>query len=376
MNINIIKNQTNAVVTEIYGKLRQGSFTKDRIKELEETLSTKIYESEKMITQCKKNNHQAAQEEFYRRRTLLKRLADGLAWILLDYDFHKIFGCSIGHSAGFMYGKEGYLTERRFINDAFNNPNVVSAIQCDITNILHLADILVFTRDKGIQPIEIKGCTSKHDRRSIRQRNRHNEIVQLINMGKSEAVLVKNTPFRSVETNMVYTHYWDVLENLSIDALKCGFSWQLLDKCVYLAVCNSRSRISSEDFLSSISDADWENGSIIISSLSRHLNKNLNNIPPYCLPITVFPITPDIGIEFLLGNLDAVIAINLEKFAEQFNKNGSYVLLKPHNELEVRIDRDQFTILEGAWSRILNELVTIPSFINQIFTVYQKSKII
>ena len=62
------------------------------IQELEGTLSDEIYYSEGVISEARECKSETLEEAYYRRRTILKRIADGLSWIILDYDIHFISG--------------------------------------------------------------------------------------------------------------------------------------------------------------------------------------------------------------------------------------------------------------------------------------------
>jgi len=124
-------------------KLRNDFSTKENFRDIEDYLSTKIFEVENFIHETRIQGTFDLEEEFYRRRTLLKRIADGLAWKILDYDTHVIHGCSIGHSPGFMYGKESYLYERNIVRAAYQIPTINYAYQCDITNFLRVSVIML-----------------------------------------------------------------------------------------------------------------------------------------------------------------------------------------------------------------------------------------
>ncbi len=355
---------TNNIAIDVYKRLRTEVPSKVDFQEIEECLSTHIYDSEKMIQLMRSQGNSEFEEEYYRRRTLLKRIADGLAWQILDYDTHAIHGLSIGHTAGFMYGKESYPNERNIVGAAYQISSIRAAIQCDITNFLHLSDVVVVKNDGQILFIEEKGKSSKNNRRANRQKNRYKEISSFLIDGHKEPINVNGTLLRTIKSAIVYDHYWKELDDLASAALIDGFSWKLLDDCIFLSVNDTRSRGSVEDYQKALAGVKWDDPFFIISSLGRHLQKNLTQIPVTCLPITLFPIQHNHGIEFLLGNLDAIIVVNIRGIIAKLSDVG--IMASFQKDKKVRVDLENFhlTIEDGAWSKVLNELVTVSSFIN------------
>jgi len=363
-NINEINLKTDDLVKKAYTQLRKGSRSKLEIQELEETLSHEIYYSEGVISEARECQDEALDETYYRRRTILKRIADGLAWIILDFDVHYISGCSIGHSAGFMFGKEGYKNERNIVKASIDIPEIKYAIQCDITNVLHLADVIVVKQDGQIMPIELKGKSSKGNRRAKRQKKRFKEIIEFLNNGQNQQIIVKDFPLRTIKSNIVFEHYWGELEKSANEALREGFSWTILDDCIFLAVINSTiSQGSEKIYLDALKNVKWQNPKLIITSLGRHIQKNITNIPVTCFPITLFPIQIELGIQFLLGNLDAVLCININEILKRLQKVGLNAV-DENNSIIVHSEGRKILICEGAWAKILNEMVTVQSFID------------
>ncbi len=366
MDINVIKNETNEIIIRGYKQLRNLSGKPYDYQQIEEFLANNIINSEKLIQETRSKDEIALEEEFYRRRTLLKRIADGLAWHLLDYDSHAIHGCSIGHSPGFMYGKEGYQTERKFIKDVFQIPSIRGAIQCDITNILRLADVIVVNDDGRVLSIELKGKASRKNSRSIRQKNRHKEIMSFLQHGQDEAITVAGELRRTIKTTTMFSHYWRELNELIIEAQVTGISWRLLDGCIMLTAIDNRLNPPANLFELALREINWDDPFIIISSLGRHLQNNLPQIPITCFPLTIFPIQIDHGIDFLLGNLDSVILVNINGIVGRLRDSGINATLQSDKSVLIEDDQLKFLIDEGAWSKILNEYVTVASFITYI----------
>jgi hypothetical protein len=338
---------------------------------MEDTLSTDIFYSEEKIHVMRNQNDSVLEEIYYRRRTLLKRIADGLAWEILNYDSHAISACAIGHSAGFIFGKESYQMEREYVKEAYLDSSTRFAIQCDITNILHLADVLIVKEDGQILFEEIKGKTSKNNRRAIRQKNRHKEIISFLNYGQKEPVIVCNQPLRAMKSNLMFKHYWNELDSLAFKALKDGFSWKLLDDCVILSVNRTQLPGLDKKYYRVCKNIGWDNPYIIISSLGRHLQKNISLLPITCLPITIFPIQIDHGIDFMLGKLNSTILVNASGIVTKLIESGLNAHIQPDKRIIIEMKDTSFSPDKGAWAKILNELITVPSFIEYIIASAQ-----
>ena len=172
--------ETDEIIKSAYIRLRMDHLTKNQAQELEQFLSSQILIAEEGVGKAKQNQMIEQAEEMYRRRTILKRIADGLAWYILDFNSEAINGFSIGHSPGFMAGKRGYQSERHVVKALDKLQNIRYAIQCDITNTLRVSDVLAVTEGGEIIPIEIKGTPSG---RSQRQKKKVNQILKFLETG-------------------------------------------------------------------------------------------------------------------------------------------------------------------------------------------------
>jgi len=364
-----LRTETDALVKSAYYSLRDDALTKDRSRELERYLSTQIYITEESIRKGKQEKFGDLTEEMYRRRTLLKRIADGLAWIIFDYNAEALNGCSIGHSSGFMAGKSGYEYERNVLEALYSSPNIRYAIQCDITNILRLSDVLAITTEGQIVPIEVKGTPSG---RSHRQKRRVNEILEFLRTGVFDDAIKGMAPLQSHKVPVMFEHYWDELEGLSRRALKDGMAWSVLDHCIIIQAVNTQAHIDQDSIENMIKAVNWGNATRTISSLGRHLSRDIDIMPRTRLPLTVFPLSPEIGLEYILGHLDAVIVLNKAAIVDRFRESGLECLLN-ENGSAIATTRGgiKFQIVD-AWDKILSELVTSYSFVGYISATAEK----
>jgi hypothetical protein len=294
-----LKTETDALIKTAYCSLRVDNLSKDQSQELEQYLSTQICISEEAIRKGKHDKLDNLTKEMYRRRTILKRIADGLAWIIFDYNAKALNGCSIGHSPGFMAGKQGYQYERNVVEALYILPNIRYAIQCDITNILRLSDILALKIDGQMVPIEIKGTPSG---RSHRQKKRVDEILEFLRTGILENAVKGLAPLQSRTVPVTFEHYWNDLESLSRRALTDGMAWSVLDQCIIIQAINSQAHVDQDIIENMVKTVNWGNATRTISSLGRHLSQDIDIMPRTRLPLTVFPLSLEIGLEYILGH--------------------------------------------------------------------------
>jgi Holliday junction resolvase len=364
-----LRTETDALVKSAYYALRVDNLSKDQSQELEQYLSTQICISEEAIRKGKQDKLDDLTEEMYRRRTILKRIADGLAWKIFDYNAEALNGCSIGHSSGFMAGKSGYQYERNVVEALYNSPNIRYAIQCDITNILRLSDIMAIQTNGQIIPIEVKGSPSG---RSSRQKRRVNEIMEFLRTGVFEDAIKWMAPLQSHKVPVVFEHFWDELEGLSRRALKDGMAWSVIDHCLILQVVNTQADIDQDSIENMIKAVNWGNATRTISSLGRHLSRDIDIMPRTRLPLTVFPLSLEMGLEYVLGHLDAVIILNKAAIVDRIRESGLECLLNEDGSATAFTRGGiKFQILD-AWDKMLSELVTASSFIGYISATAEK----
>jgi hypothetical protein len=361
-----IREESNELIKQAYLSLRGEKLIKEQIQELEEYLSTHIYKTEELIQEAKKNTTQNLIEEYYRRRSVLKRIADGLAWTIFDNNSNILDASSIGYAPGFMAGKKGYAFERNTVRALYKLPNIRFAIQCDITNILRLCDIIAVKDNGQLIPIEIKGSRSGS---SHRQKKRAIQIIEYSRTGILENAIKGFAPLHSVKVPVLFEYYWEELEILCERAIKDGIAWKMFDNSLVIEVINpqvSNNQVVDQIVMEMVKQLDWGDSKITISSLGRHLSKDADVLPRTRLPITIFQISPFLGLEFLLGRLDAIILLNKSNVLNFLNKKGLESILNADGSATMRTKGGKTFSILNAWDKLLNEMITVPSFIDYI----------
>lgn len=362
-NLENIQAETDENVKQAYLVLHNEPYSKDSIQGLEEQLSNDIYDAEIHI-QKSRNLIPELAEEYYRRRTILKRIADGLAWIILDFNSSQIHACSIGHSPGFMAGKQGYTAERHLVRESVKHPKVKWVIQCDITNVLRLGDVISVTTDGQTLPVEVKGRKSGQ---ATRQRRHAAKIVEYINTGVYDDYIKGLGPLHTYEVPVTFKHYWKNLEVLSIKAIEKGIAWEVFDDS--LAICVIEKSHSSQVVIDNAVQkivASWKKPKLIFRGLNRHMNRDPQILPITRFPLTLFPIDTSLGLKFVFGDLDAIVMLNID-VVQQKMKEAGLIISKDENGVDVinMPSGAKFSIVDG-WEKILLELVSVPSFTEYI----------
>ena len=363
-----LKQETNELIKKLYFSLSELP-DRNSVQSLEYNLSKCIYETEELIQSLKKaiaDRDNQAIEELYRRRAILKRIADGLAWKIFNYDPTLIKAFSIGHTTGFMANKKGYMAERNLVAALYKFDKVEMAIQCDITNILLMGDVIATMQNGEIRPFEVKGTM---DSRSRRQREKAQQIMDFANTGEYSKAMPGFAPLRSFKAQITYKHYWDKLVELSRISIKQGeMVFEILDDSVLFFVGLD---LDEMRILQTLQQYNWTRDQCFSSRLSSHISRQKEILPKTSFPLTIFPIDPAICLEFLLGNIDAFIVLNHKVLMEQVKKSNLQIV-QENSVFDILTETGiKFSIID-AWDRVLDELVTVPSFIEYLVASAQK----
>lgn len=374
MEVHIVRSETARLVEKAYLSLRSTKLDKPRAQKLEALLFTSILKAEKLILHLKKVSDTNLEVAYRERRTVLKRIADGLAWKFLGFDEHLLRVYAMGKAPGFMAGKTGCLSERQAIETCYKLSKIRFAIQNDITNVLRVADLTVLLSDKTILPIEVKASRrAARTKRTKRQMKRYQAIQTYLREKVSEEIRISGPPLRAIDVSVEQKYYWKELEQVAEEARDKGVAGQVVDNGVLILCYKRFSKAElSRTLQRLLDDAHWEKVSVRFGCLSRHLNPQDSDIVRYVTPITAFQIDPSIVLDFLVHKLDAMILINLEVLKEMFERAGFKTNIDIGNEGEIGIRAPSGTRLQ-IQGRPLNLLVygllTLSSLINIVTSV-------
>ena len=89
-------------------------------------------------------------------------------------------------------------------------------------------------------------------------------------------------------------------------------------------------------------------------------------MPRTRFPLTVFPLSLEIGTEYILGHLNAMILLNKAVIADRIREMGLRCLLNRNGLLSITTRGGLEFRVSDAWDKMLLELVTVSSFANYI----------
>ena len=151
--------------------------------ELQVEISHKIIPLEKRISglrskadRKKRNIEWLSREVFKAQRRALKQIIDGIAWRYLNFKRSALRLLAEHHQTGFL--DKGFLEEIKVAQQIIERTDYFVIIN-DLTEILRHGDLTIISKDK-IFIDEVKGGTA-HDRRKIRQKNRVDDILDMLN---------------------------------------------------------------------------------------------------------------------------------------------------------------------------------------------------
>lgn len=155
-----------------------------------------------------------AEKLLLRRRALLKRISDSIAWEALAG--HRAILRALGESnePGFMYGKAGLEFEKAILHLWEKDPHAADrrgiwGILHDITTCLRIGDF-TFVHDGRVVTIEMK--SGKKDRRARRQQRRFNALQEFLTKGFSTDFPRKGQRRVLAKVPVSEQFYWDEME--------------------------------------------------------------------------------------------------------------------------------------------------------------------
>lgn len=365
-----VEEETIQLVREFYPLLQLINLDgKSSAQRLEVALSTAILKAEELILYSKIKFNTDLEIAYRRRRAILKRLADGLAWKFFGFDEHLLRVYAQPDPPGFMAGKSGYSSERLVTEVGYEYPEVKFAIQNDITNVLRVGDVTLLLSNGAIFSIEVKASHRKiNSPRTKRQIKRYEEIVAYVQAGSGEMVEILGEPQYSVAVPLDQKYYWKDLERIAFRAKQKGAAWQVVDKGVLIICHKEYDELKLQCLLGrALHDARWIEASVRFGCLSRHADPLDNDILRYVTPITAFELDPSILVDLLVGGLDATILVDVNVVKQMFRATGFETEISIESRMLIKASSGtKLKIAERPWNLLVYGLLTLPCFITLV----------
>lgn len=291
-----------------------------------------------------KDLEQIDREIFFHRAhaNCLRSIGDSLAWRAVGYD-RAVLRALCQNPVKQRVIAEGAQQELVQWSHAFD-PGTGLAILNSITNCLSLGDVTVVKNDESIEIVEVKAGKGK-SRRLTRQKQKMQEVVNLLNFGKGEL------EYPQVEILRTEVFPENGLEDLSAaldEAARKGWAARRLSNFLFVE-CHDYRMVKDFDEMRRLARearrthvADWT---------SRHdrvlpmATLNSMEFTPNRAPFSIFPFRTEVRVGLLTGGMDYTSFLNISAIEREFERLGWQVEKKPEDLLAERGD-----LATGYWT--------------------------
>ncbi len=360
--------ETNHLLRGLYFRLRSAEDNRTVARDLESDLSRFILEAEELMLASK--NDTARKAIYSRRRARLKRIADGLAWSVLDFDEIRLLSYAGNPTPGLMAGKGGYYAERFVVDTLYESPEVVFAIQNDITNILRVGDVTVLLPNQTIRVVEVKSGSQKVGlARAQRQKERASNIHDYLRSGDS-TILAEGDIGRLLHREALWqsAYYWGRVERVCNEARKLGVIWKRLDASSLVVAYRPHLLANLQDIIGvAVASMGWVNAKLRVGVLSRHFEEKEKTSAAvrYIMPVTAFRIDPEVVASLLVGDLDVIVIVNETAVVEALREAGM-VVTDEDGCVTIETETASVQISERSWNWVVYGLRTVSTLIQSV----------
>jgi hypothetical protein len=318
--------ETELICNDLFTKLQKHKSNFSKLQKLEAELSTNIHSCEVQIINSKTNDP-TIEQEYRRRRCILKRIADGLAWSVFGFDSDFMFESSRHPSPGFMGNKIGYENERQVLNSSLSIEQIKFILQNDITNcIRNKGDLTILFEDNKIIPLEIKSSESGQ-----REHIRKQKKLQ----AKFEKENIQNVyvPLSSDDYN------WNKIELLYNKSKLKGFAYDVSDDVVFALYHKYPFPLSEIALAKMFKHPFFLKSHPKVFELSDSFKYNENSELNYILPPTAFNIKSDVISNIFNGTHNIKIILDLRKLKQKIEENVKCnVMFDQDNNIHCELD--------------------------------------
>jgi hypothetical protein len=325
---------------------------------VEAALAGWIPEAEESMLGLTDADAPALRAAYAERRLILKRLADGLAWHLFGWDEHWMRQQAAHPSISYAARKVGFQRERDAVASALQRPDVLFAMQNDLTNVLRFHDVTYLDSEWNVHSVEVKSSSRwESTRRADRQRARTRALAEYLRTDESSAF--EGPPRRAISLDVEYAYYWAELERTVKDADANGASWTHCDAAVAI-LCNKKGQPAPHESVL----RHWSKPSVTFGVLNRHMDSMDDDELVTVRPVTGFEMSADALYPIVVGDVVAMTLVNLDHLQHAFASRGLTVEVKPDLKWRVSIGPDEtIDLLGGLWSRLIYSLMSVPTLI-------------
>ena len=226
--------------------------------------------------------------------------------------------------------------------------------------------------DDTIIPFEIKTGKSR-GARSRRQDERHDAVTEYLATGFTSNLLVSEVPLKRIDGDIQDRHAWTFVETVA-EAITADnlCSSIVVDDCTLVIAADT---IQQEVLVPAISGAmstlGWNPTEVRYGSLARHIALRDDEVLATLTPIMNWPIAHQVISDIVLERVTVYVFINVSRLREVAAQAG--IPVQPAQDSTPRTlalstigQFHRLEIGEGMWDQLLYELLTVPSFIDQL----------
>lgn len=323
----------------------------------------------KVLTDINDKEHELKEFErsLLERRALLKRLGDGLAWTLTNYD--RAYMRSIGRKepTGFIFGKIGFKLEQLALEAAFDENKQTIGILHDLTNCLRTGDLTVIRLDRTptvLKCLELKIVRKKlasMRKREMRQKEYAEIIFDYVKTGKSTKI---HPGFTAISVRPRMTNHWSKMRSLLREAKSRGYAHKKIEGSLLYVAINPQIVGIEEVMKKYMKQLD---SPFTFGSLDRHRDGLFDHEP-----IFTFEIDTDQVLDIIFRRLILYVFLIFRPLQQIVKKSGYDLVLSSNhrgsNEGLKLIDQNGKEIFMGSYpiEMLIYEGLDIKSFLDMI----------
>jgi hypothetical protein len=263
----------------------------------------------------------------------LRAIGDGMVWRTLAYDRAALRSLSQNPNKAHVL-TEGTLNELTAWSLHFNSHDGIPILN-SLTNCLTTGDITLVRDDGSMEIIEVKSSKTK-SRRITRQKQRMQEVFELLNFGEGE---LENSRVRVLRLDIFPENGLDNLRGLLQEAERSGYAARRLSNFLYVECIDVRAIKEIDGVLAELSAkenrelADWSTSKDFVTLTS---SSDLISFTPNCAPFSVFPFPSKTCIDLLTEVKSYRTHFNFTALGREFERMGWLVESNPQQLHEER----------------------------------------
>lgn len=278
----------------------------------------------------------------------LRAIGDGIVWRALAYDRAAVRCLSQNpHKAHVL--TEGTLNELTAWSRQFDSSDGIPILN-SLTNCLTTGDITLVRDDGSVEIVEVKSSKTK-SRRITRQKQRMQEVYELLNFGEGE---LENARVEVLQLDIFPENGLDEIRGLLQEAERSGYAARRLSNFLYVECIDIRAIKEIDGALAELTAtenrelADWFASKDFVALMS---SSDIISFTPNCAPFPIFPFPSKTCIELLTQVKAYRTHFNFTALGREFERMGWVVERNPQqlHEEQWSLETGFFVLSKGGF---------------------------